>query len=68
VNSIDCKHIDEKGICQGKYKGFGCISDKCLDPTKGPKASQCKHGRADGYCKKLKKFQCEGEDCGEYKT
>jgi hypothetical protein len=66
VNSIDCKHLDEKGICQGKYKGFGCISDKCLDPTKGPRGSQCKHGRADGYCMKYKKFQCEGEECADY--
>jgi hypothetical protein len=68
VNSIDCKHLDEKGICQGKYKGFGCIQGKCLDPTKGPRSSQCKHGRADGYCKTRKKFQCEGEDCPDYKT
>jgi hypothetical protein len=28
----------------------------------------CKHGRADGYCKKHRKFQCEGEECKDYQA
>ncbi|MDD4308058.1 MAG: hypothetical protein PHU53_04545 [Thermoplasmata archaeon] len=68
MRESDCRHLDDQGICQGKYKGFGCIGDKCLDPTKGPGANPCKHGRADGYCKKHKKFQCEGEECRDYQA
>ena len=64
----DCKHLDGKGICQGKYKGFGCIGDKCKDPTRGPGNKKCRHGRDDGYCMKHKKFQCEGEDCPDYEN
>ncbi|MDO9537735.1 MAG: hypothetical protein Q7J68_05415 [Thermoplasmata archaeon] len=66
MSNVDCKHLDEKGICQGKYQGFGCIDEKCLDPTRAPRGAQCKHGRADGYCLKHKKFQCEGQECDDY--
>lgn len=68
MSRTDCKHLDEKGICQGKYKGFGCIEEKCKDPTKGPRSNKCKHGRDDGYCMKHKKFQCEGEECKDFKN
>lgn len=66
MSKIDCKHLDEEGICQGKYKGFGCIEDKCQDPTRGPKTNKCKHERDDGYCTLHKKFSCKGEDCVDY--
>ena len=67
MSQVDCRHLDEEGICQGKYKGFGCIGDKCQDPTRGPKLSGCKFLRGDGYCKKHGKFECPGEkDCYDY--
>ncbi len=66
MSESDCKHLDASGICQGMYKGFGCIGDKCRDKTKGPGQKRCRHGRADGYCMKHKKFQCEGEACDDY--
>ena len=54
MSDIECRHLDKEGICQGKYKGFGCIGDKCQDPTRGPKENK-------GYCSKHKKFNCECE-------
>ena len=65
MSDIDCQHLDE-GICHGKYKGFGCIEDKCQDLTKGPKEDKCQHERDDGYCTLHKKFDCQGENCKDY--
>ena len=65
MSQVDCKHLDKDGICQGKYKGFGCIGDKCKDSTRGP-GNKCRFLRDDGYCTKHKKFQCDGEDCEDY--
>lgn len=63
MTDTGCKHLDENGLCRGKYKGFACIGDRCQDPTRGPGAVKCRHGRADGYCMKHRKFECRGEDC-----
>ena len=60
MSQIDCRHLDEEGICQGKYKGFGCIEDKCQDPTRGPKINE--ENIDDGYCTKHNKFNCKCED------
>ena len=68
MTKVDCKHLDEDGICRGKYKGFGCIEDKCLDPTRGPGQSNCRFLRGDGYCKKRKKFECKGDVCPDYEV
>jgi len=66
VSQEDCRHLGEDGKCLGRYTGFGCIGDRCQDPTRGPRAAGCKWGRADGYCSKHRKFECKGEDCPEY--
>jgi hypothetical protein len=68
VTDRDCRHLGSDGICQGKYKGFGCIGDRCKDPTRGPGKPRCRHGRADGYCKKHRKFECAGEDCPDFEA
>ena len=68
MTEIECRNIDENGICRGLYDGFGCIADKCKDSTAGPGVSRCAHMRGDGYCKKFGKFHCMGEDkCDEFK-
>ena len=68
MSQIDCKHLDANGICQGKYKGFGCIGDKCQDPTRGPRESKCRHLSGDGYCRKHGKFECPGEECPDFEV
>lgn len=50
--------FDADGICQGKYEGFGCITEKC-----DLYAQRCEY-LANPYCLKYKRFFCVGnEDC-----
>jgi len=66
MTDVDCQHLDEDRNCKGLYSGFGCIEDKCKDPSKG--MGSCIHMRGDGYCKKLGKFHCNGKDCEGFES
>ena len=57
---VECDYLDLEGRCEGLYKGFGCIQDKCMQESKKRPAG-CKHLRDDGYCLKLGKLHCSGE-------
>lgn len=55
---MKCSH-DVGNVCQGKYKGFGCIEHKCELYQ-----DRCEHLEGD-YCQKFKKFYCVGRgECG----
>ena len=52
---------ESEGSCQGKYKGFGCIEDKCE-----LYAQRCEHLQGS-YCGKYARFFCVGsEDCASF--
>jgi hypothetical protein len=59
---LRCAHIDDEGKCQGKYKGFACIKDKCLSDE----VKKCAYSTEEGYyCLKFNRFECIGlENCG----
>ncbi len=59
--TIECDYVDNDGRCEGLYKGFGCIKDKCQQPSKS-KPNACTHLRHDGFCLKLGKLSCIGEE------
>ncbi|MCK5548599.1 MAG: hypothetical protein KAI64_06265 [Thermoplasmata archaeon] len=55
--------FDDGDVCQGKYKGFGCIKDKCA-----LYARRCDH-LVNEYCMKYKRFFCVGdEDCSTFEN
>lgn len=57
-----CAHMDDEGKCQGRYRGFTCIKEKCRsDETK-----KCNWSTEEGfYCHKFNRFECIGlENCG----
>ena len=58
--TIECDYLDNDARCEGLYKGFGCIKDKCQQPSK-IKPEACSHMRHDGFCEKLGKLSCIGE-------
>jgi hypothetical protein len=66
MSKTKCKNIDDSGLCHGTYDGFGCIGDKCKDPTAGPPQDHCTYMRGDGYCKRFKKFHCDSGRCIDY--
>ena len=65
--SPGCKHLGEDGICQGMYRGFGCIPDRCayVRGRKEPeKEERCEHLVEPSYCTKYHRFYCAGpESC-----
>lgn len=57
---MKCKFLGPKGICKGKYDGYGCIKGSC---PSFKKAQNCEHRDAVGdYCKKYARFGCVGKD------
>ena len=57
--TIECDYIDNDGRCEGLYKGFGCIKDKCQQPSK-VKPNACAHMRHG-------KLSCiGGENCNSF--
>ena len=46
--NIECDYLDQDDRCEGLYKGFGCIKDKCQQPSK-IKPDTCSHRRYDGF-------------------
>lgn len=58
-----CKHLGENNVCQGMYRGFGCIQDRCAylrglqDPAK---QEPCTHLVEPSYCAKYHRFYCTG--------
>lgn len=64
--SIECDYLGQDDRCEGLYKGFGCIKDKCQQPSK-TKPDTCSHMRYDGFCEKLGKLSCiGGENCNSF--
>ncbi len=62
-----CKHLGDDGICNGTYKGFGCIGERCIlvREAVAPKPRTCEHLHESTYCSKYHKFFCPGQDiCG----
>jgi len=59
---IRCADLGEDGRCQGKYRGFSCIKDKC----RSEEAKRCAWSTEEGfYCLKFNRFECIGpENCG----
>ncbi len=56
MNEQECDFLDRDGRCEGLYKGFGCIKDKCKQ------TERTKNG--DDYCSKCGKFHSSGQaDC-----
>jgi len=65
-----CAFEDEYGFCHGPYRGFKCIGEKCKIYGKFiVPEGLCAYYR-DGYCKKMKTFNCDGKntDCPYYRT
>jgi len=66
--SANCQHLGEGGICNGTYKGFGCIGERCVLVREAqapkPKAS-CEHLHESTYCSKYHKFFCPGAEACE---
>lgn len=57
-----CGHLVD-GVCQGMYKGFGCIEEKCTY-FQELKEAVCEHLVSFGYCMKYQRFHCIGpEEC-----
>ena len=68
MSAVQCDYLDTEGRCEGMYKGFGCIEDKCRQESK-IKPKKCVHLRGDGFCEKLGKLNCIGEtDCADFIT
>lgn len=68
-----CEFEDDEGWCQGEYKGFGCIKNKCAIYNKmilKDNNGKCQYLATDGkYCLKYKKFFCIGiEKCNVAKN
>ncbi|MFH0815873.1 MAG: hypothetical protein V1934_03550 [Methanobacteriota archaeon] len=66
--SANCQHLGEDGICNGTYKGFGCIGERCVlvREAQSPKPkAQCGHLHESTYCSKHHKFFCPGMDACE---
>jgi len=53
---MDCPYISEDGQCQGPYKGFGCIGEKC----QVDKEVTCPHLVDGYYCSRYHRFGCPG--------
>ncbi|MEW5937249.1 MAG: hypothetical protein AB1665_05470 [Candidatus Thermoplasmatota archaeon] len=54
------------GVCQGMYKGFGCIEEKCAY-FQALKEAVCEHLASSGYCTKYHRFHClDPEECEGY--
>lgn len=67
--NIECDYLTDENRCDGLYKGFGCIKDKCqVENKKRPEG--CIHKRQeDGFCEKLGKLFCPGGDsCSSFET
>ncbi len=59
---MPCDYLTPEGKCDGQYKGFGCIKDKC----QADKRKRCEFSTPEGfYCLKYRRFECVGtENCG----
>jgi hypothetical protein len=62
-----CAHLGENGICNGTYKGFGCIGERCVlvREAASPRPRTCEHLHESTYCSKYHKFFCPGTDACE---
>ena len=59
-----CKYDDGNGWCTGKFKGFGCIKNKCDDYTPNNNiGDECPDIEGNGiYCHKYNRFYCAGKE------
>ena len=58
-----CKHLGEAGVCQGMYRGFGCIQDRCAylrNLKDAARDEPCEHLVEPNYCSKYHRFYCAG--------
>lgn len=51
-----CVHLEEDGRCSGRYKGFGCIGERCRADKEPP----CPHYVDGFYCRRFGRFGCVG--------
>lgn len=53
-----CRFLSSKGLCTGKYDGYGCIKSDC---AYWRESHQCEHHDLTGdYCWKFARFGCVG--------
>lgn len=59
-----CEYDDGNGWCTGKYKGFGCIKNKCSVLKASDEFDDgCPGIAGEGmYCSKFNRFFCAGEE------
>jgi len=66
-----CKFDDGNGWCTDRFKGFGCIKERCEDfiPAEDER-DECTGMEGKGtYCNKYNRFFCAGkENCADSKT